>query len=203
MGRIARNINHDQIYETFREFSQTLLNRHWDSFVVTEKFEKLKAGKQKQLSVHSVLLPSVLKGFRSVTIASANFTDTMVYRLWSAKGVDFKEDRALTSSLRFQEHQNGHLITIKYADKGEWSKYRRLTNLNLDNDQEATVGDAIVQAAKGTLSEKTFVWQANKSESDILFDGNGKRLPNVPHGLNSYSHINDVVFLSSLNPKPR
>ena len=200
MERIARNKDHDEIYEKFRELSQTLLNQHWDSFVDTEKFEKLKAGKQDQLSVHSVLMPSVLDGFKSVTIASANFTDTMVYRLWSAKGVDFREDRALTSSLQFREHTNGHLITIKYADESSWSKYRRLTKLDPAKDQEATVMDAIVQAAKATLSDKAFVWQANKDVPDTLFDGNGERLPNVPHGLNSYSHINNVVFLSSLNP---
>ena len=125
MERIARNKDHDEIYEEFRELSQTLLNQHWASFVDTEKFEKLKAGKQEQLSVHSILMPSVLDGFKSVPMSSANFTDSMVYRLWSAKGVDFKEDRALTSSLRFREHTNGHLITIKYADESSWSKKRR------------------------------------------------------------------------------
>ena len=200
MEQIARNINHDQIYEEFRELSQTLLNPHWASFVDTEKFEKLKAGKQEQLSVHSVLMPSVLEGFKSVHMSSANFTDTMVYRLWSAKGVEFKEDRTLTSSLRFQEHKNGHLITIKYADERSWSRYRRLTKLDPTKDKETTVMDAIVQAAKATFSEEDFVWQANKGVSDTLFDGKGERLPNAPHGLNCYSHINNVAFLSSLNP---
>jgi hypothetical protein len=202
MERIARNINHDQIYEEFRELSQTLFNQHWDSFVDTEKFEKLKAGKQKQLSVHSILMPSVLDGFKSVTIVSANFTDSMVYRLWSAKGVDFREDRRLTSALRFQEHTNGHLITIKYADEGSWSKYRRVTKLDPAKDKKATVMDAIVQAAKATFSDKAFVWQANIDVPDTLFNSAGERLPNAPHGLNSYSEINNIVFLSSLNPAP-
>ena len=68
MERIARNINYDQIYETLRELAQTSLNGNWESLVDTEKFEKLKAGKQEQLSVHSILMPSVLDGFKSVTI---------------------------------------------------------------------------------------------------------------------------------------
>ena len=101
MERIARNINHDQIYETLRELAQTSLNGTLGIPVVdTEKFEKLKAGKQEQLSVHSVLMPSVLDGFKSVTIVSANFTDSMIYRLWSAKGVDFREDWVLNVSLQ-------------------------------------------------------------------------------------------------------
>jgi hypothetical protein len=202
MERIARNINHDQIYEEFREFSQTLRNQHWDSFVDAEKFEKLKDGKQGQLSVHSILMSSVLDKFKSVTIVSANFTDKMMYRLWSAQGVKFKEDQALTSSLQFREHQNSHLITIKYADERSWSKCRRVTKLDPAKDEETTVMDAIVQAAKATFSDKAFVWQANKDVPDTLFNGAGDRLPNAPHGLNCYSHIDNVVFLSSLNPAP-
>jgi hypothetical protein len=49
MERIARNINHDQIYETLRELAQTSLNGNWESLVDTEKFEKLKAGKQEHI----------------------------------------------------------------------------------------------------------------------------------------------------------
>ena len=89
MERIARNINHDLIYETLRELAQTSLNGNWESLVDTEKFQKLKAGKQERLSVHSILMPSVLDGFKSVTIVPANFTDSMVYRLWSDT-VDFR-----------------------------------------------------------------------------------------------------------------
>jgi len=86
--------------------------------------------------------------------------------------------------------------------RGTRSKYRRVTKLDPAKDQEITVLDAIVQAAKPTFSDKAFVWQANKDVPDTLFNGAGDRLPNAPHGLNSYSHINDVVFLSSLNPAP-
>ena len=202
MERIAQNKDHDEVYEAFRELAQTLLNQHWDSFVETEKLEKLKAGKQEQLSVHSVLMPSVLDGFKSVVMASANFTDSMVYRLWSAKGVDFREGRALTSSLQFQEHTNGHLVTIKYADESSWSRHRRLTKLAPGTDQNSTVMDAIVQAAKATFSDKAFVWQANKDVPDTLFDGAGDRLPNAPHGLNCFSHINNVCFSIVIKSTP-
>jgi hypothetical protein len=125
-----------------------------------------------------------------------------VYQLWGAKGVDFGESQVLTSSLKFQEHTNGHLVTINYADESSWSRYRRLTKLAPGTDQNSNVMDAIVEAAKATFSDGAFVWQANKDVPDTLFDGNGERLPNVPHGLNSHSHINNVAFLSSLNPAP-
>jgi hypothetical protein len=60
--------------------------------------------------------------------------------------------------------------------------------------------DAIAQAAKAKLADEAFVWQANRDVPDSLFGGKEERLPNMPHGLNSYSRINNVVFLSSLNP---
>jgi hypothetical protein len=97
MERVAQNKDHDEIYEVFRELAHTLLNQHWDSFVDTEKFEKLKAGKEKYLSVHSVLMPSVLDGFRSVVMASANFRDTMVYQLWGARCISYGVQKELIS----------------------------------------------------------------------------------------------------------
>jgi hypothetical protein len=198
MERIAKNEDQDEIYEQFRELAQTLVNGHWESFVNAEKYKKLKVGKSKTLSVHSVLNPSVLGGFGSVFMASANFTDTMVYRLWSQQGVEFREDQRLTESLRFQQHQNGHSITIKYADNRLWSKKLRLTKLN----EKTTVTDAIVEAAIKEFQDRPFIWQANKNFSENPFGTNAKRLPNLPHGLNTYAVINNIVFLSSLNPAP-
>jgi hypothetical protein len=202
LEKIAKNKDKDQIYETFRETAQTLLNPYWDSFVNAELFEKLKVGKSKTLSIHSLLKSSVFDGFGSVFMASANFQDSFVYRLWSRQGVEFREDKTLASSLLFQEHTNGNLITIKYADEKAWSRKRRLTKLNPDSGEKTTVMDAIIQAAKATFQDQPFLWQANKNVSDSIFDGKGKRLPNTPHGLNHFSQINNIVFLSSLNPPP-
>ena len=44
------------------------------------------------------------------------------------------------------------------------------------------------------------MWQANKDFEDNPFGENAERLPNKPHGLNGYSSINNIAFLSSLNP---
>ncbi len=198
MERIAKNKDHDEIYEKFRELSQTLINPHWQSFVNSEHFKKLIDGKNKTLSIHSVLMPSILNGFGSVVMAGANFRDTTVYLLWGQKGIEFQEDKALASKLRFQEHKNGHLITIKYADEKQWSRKRRLTPLKPDN--KTTVFDAIVEAAKKEFSGSSFIWQANKRVPNNIFDGKGERLPNLPHGRNDFSKFNNIVFLSSLNP---
>ena len=59
----------------------------------------------------------------------------------------------------------------------------------------------MVEAVKGEFKDTPFLWQGNKSLVEPPFGENGRRLPNVPHGLNDYSDVNNIAFLSALNPK--
>jgi hypothetical protein len=54
------------------------------------------------------------------------------------------------------------------------------------------------------LSNKPFVWQANKDNSDALrpLFGVNTELPHLAYGLNDYSKINNVVLLTASNPTP-
>jgi hypothetical protein len=200
MQEIARNEYQDEIHERVREAAQILINPKWESFVNTEQSHKLMAGKAKVLSIHSILVPEVLHGFASVTMASANFEDTLIYKIWCAEGVKFKEDLALKQSLRFQEHRNGDLISIKYLTDLAWPRklQGRLSN-PIETDSQ-TYLKAMVGAVKSEFQNTPFLWQANKSFGSDLGE-NGQRLPNVPHGLNDYSDIDRTAFFSALNPK--
>jgi hypothetical protein len=175
-----------------------LTNDHWDSFVNTEQFESLKAGKVKRLSIHSILNPMMFEGFASVTMASANFRDTLLHRIWSHQGVQFEEDKELSQKLRFQEHQSGHLVSIKYVTDRAWS--RNLQGTPCDTDGESVL-NTTVRAVKDEFQDYPFLWQANKGIGDGVFGSNGQRLPNVPHGLNDYSEYDRIAFLSALNPR--
>ena len=198
---IARNPTSDEIYERFRETAQILINPYWESFVNSEQFERLKAGVVKQLSIHSILKPSILEGFASVTTASANFRDTLVYRIWSQEGVQFEVDKALSQKLQFQEHQNGHLISLKYLTDRAWSWKLQGAPCQLDSKASETVLNVMVHAVRDEFQDHPFLWQANKWISDAGFGSNAQRLPNVPHGLNDYSNYDRIAFLSALNPR--
>ncbi len=195
---IARNPSNDEIYERFRETAQILTNEHWGSFVNTEQFEELRVGKVKQFSIHSILNPTILQEFASVTMASASFRDTLVYRIWSNEGVQFVEDNTLSENLRFQEHQNGRLILIKFMTDRPWSK--RLQGIPCHTGGPSILA-AMVHAVKNEFRDGRFLWQANKWVSDAMFGSNAQRLPNVPHGLNDYSEYDRIAFLSALNPR--
>jgi len=166
---IAKNKAGDELYERFREQAQILLNEHWDSFVNAEHFEKLMAGSVQQLSIHSVLNPDVLDGFASVTMASANFTDTLVYRLWIQHGVWFHEDSHLSQALRFRRHENGHLITIKYLTDLPWSRKLQRTPCDPDSENSDTTLDVFIQAIKNEFKiADTYGRRINRSAMACL-----------------------------------
>lgn len=58
----------------------------------------------------------------------------------------------------------------------------------------------MVLTAKELFPSGRFVWLANKTVVENPFPAPAKRLPNKPHGLNSFAEFDDIVFLSSLNP---
>jgi hypothetical protein len=161
-AELARIAKDDAVDEMTRQIGQTLLNKHYHSFVKTQTFHELKNADNTKLSFFSILMPTVLDGFASVTMASANFKDTFVYQLWNQLGVEFRADKELASSLRFQEHTNGHLITVKYAIEKNWSKKLRQSKLNPDSDDETTVQDAYVAAINTEFHGADFAFQANK-----------------------------------------
>jgi hypothetical protein len=198
---IAKNEAGDELYERLREQAQILNNPHWESFVNAEHFEKLMEGYIQQLSIHSVLSPDVLDGFASVTMASANFRDTLVYRLWRLQGVRFQEDTHLTQALRFQKHENVHFIMIKYLTDRPWSRKLQRTPRGPDSENSQTVLTTMIQAVEDEFGEHPFLWQPNKSVGDGVFGSHARRLPNVPHWLNDYSDYDRIAFLSAVNPK--
>jgi hypothetical protein len=197
----GRNRDEDELLGQVAELIKTLTNPHRESFVNTEQYQKLKSGECKRLSVHSLLKPTVVRGFGPVSIAGANFKDTAQYRVWSEMGVRFREDEEFVTGLRFQSHQNGDLVDIHYATENPWSKRRRGNATPNAGKQSNFV--RIARAAEDLIGNGCFVWQANKDIPDNLFAGTtAERLPNKPHGLNRYSDVNNIVVLSALNPAP-
>ena len=170
----GRNRQGDEVLELFSETNRVLANEHWETFVNLQQYERLKAGTGKQLAFHSVLSPTVVEGFRSVFMASANFQDTAIFKLWEERGEKFREDRAFGEGLRFTSHSNGALVTIYYATEKAWSR-KRLQATAGENGEIAF--DLMVQAAKDLFGKEPFLWQANKVRSEDPFGKNASRLP--------------------------
>lgn len=194
---IARNQGDDELLDLFSETADVLTTKHWQSFVHIEQFQKLLDGKAKVLSIHSVLMPSLVNKFASVLVAGANVEDTGLFALWSKMGVTFVQDQDFLEGLRYRKHANGHLATIHYALERDWSRHLLEQESNGKSNLQR-LGDGAMLIFQG----QDFLWQANKSVPNNFFKGCGQRLPGCPFGLNQYDTVHDVVFLSALNPSP-
>ena len=152
-------------------------------------------------STYSLLKPSLFSGFKHVVVASACMPDTMFYRLFTAQGIDLKPvGSRLTKDLRYLKHEHGDRITILYAAEEAWSKRYRDKQIE---GEDATVLDRVRQAVGTLVGAEPFIWMGNTDVPDDFFAQIGAdRLPNTPHGLNSFQGHHNVVVLSALNPPP-
>ncbi len=206
---IARNRGGDEVYERMQPFASAVVSKHRIVYVQAARYNALitKAdvhGVPRRLDAFSVLNPSVLKGWRQVIVIAANFTDTLMYLLWSrmfAKHVVFR-DITSTFSLRYTEHGNGHLLDIDFAYDGRWSK--TFANKEIAGDAAGrTHRDAFVDAVHERVGDQPIAVLANNGHVGVekCFVG-GVRLPPFAHGLNTFQHLDAAVLLLAANPKP-
>lgn len=199
---IAQNKDDDDVFELLSQTARDLKNRNWECYVNTERFERLLRAEAKELDIYTVLSPSILDGFRSSFIASANFQYAALFQLWERRDVTFVEDANFTQSLQFEQHVNGEFIKIFYAIDQHWSRLRQRDKWP-DCENAATL-QLIAQAAAGLLGNEPFLWQANKNDADALRSlfGENTKLPHLAYGLNDYSDINNIILLTATNPTP-
>jgi hypothetical protein len=101
---IARNENQDEVNKIFQPLANRLLSDRWETYVLSSSYENLikGTGAHKRFTTFSLLNPSILEGFASVTIAGAWFRESLLFLLWSKRGVKFIEDREV--QLRYNAH---------------------------------------------------------------------------------------------------
>ena len=207
LRRIARNRRADDIWARFRELASQVLSPHWDVFALQSNYHGLMGGDgaTHQLVTHSLMRPSIFDGFKQVILASALFTESTLYRLWSTRGVAFTPVAdCMLDGLRYRHHGNGGLITIRYLLDRDWSKTLRDKLIFWEGENVAmTLRERIPGLIVPTLDGQRFAWMGNTDIPDDYFGvPEAVRLPNSPHGLNGYQHLHNVVVLSALNATP-
>jgi len=107
------------------------------------------------------------------------------------------------SSLRYTEHENGHLIDFYYLIDRNWSKNLRKQEYQDGIHPMTTVGEKAVQVIAGFMGSEPFAFSANKDGMlGFPINDNVQLLPNTPHGLNNYQGFHNYVCLSAQNPTP-
>jgi hypothetical protein len=128
LRKIARNPRGEEIWGRFKGFAKRVLSPHWDVFALQSNYHALLSGDgcTRKLVTHSILKPSIFDGYKQIILASALFTQSTLYRLWTAQGVAFTPVADhMMRGLRYNRHDNGALITIRYLLDRDWSKSLR------------------------------------------------------------------------------
>ena len=143
--------------------------------------------------------------FASVTIMGACLKDSLMYALWQKDGVRFEPHHGITQELRYQEHDCGERLQIRYLFDKPWSKHFR-DSIHTLGDETLTSLDILLAAITEEFEGQPFVYLVNKDKEDEvcpkLAVHDGTQLPNSPYGLNKYDHFNQAVVLSALNTSP-
>ena len=202
LAKIARNKHRDALYEKLGPLAYRITSDHWRVYADQGLYARMIQGeKEGMLRTYALLKPSLFAGFARVVVASACMTDTMFYRLFTAQGIVLKPvEGHLTKDLRYLKHEHGDRITILYAAEEAWSKRYRDKQIE---GEDATVLDRVRRAVGSLVGTEPFIWMGNTDLANDFFAQPGAdRLPNTPHGLNSYQGIHNVVVVSALNPPP-
>jgi hypothetical protein len=204
---IARNQSGDDVLALFEGVAHRVVSDDWTVYAKQDNYQRMVEGKKAgaSLTTYSLMEPSLFHGFERVTFASACMTETTFFRLLVAKGVPIQAvEEGLRADLRYTKHEHGERITIFYASEEAWSKRFRDRSVTDEKGVSTTVLRRVKQAIGNLLeTEEPFVWMGNKDLDDNFFGlGGAKRLPNTPHGLNTFQGYHNVVVLSALNPPP-
>lgn len=197
LEKFRENAKRDQICDIFAEPAERILSRDWKVFVRKDQWQRLLSkkgdGTNAALDMFAMLQPSVFSGFRCVILMGAMLKESLLALYWCSKGIEFKSHTAIENACRYQAHENGNLITFLYAFEEDWSK--NLRDREIDGKP---VLEWSVDAVQAEFQDRSFIWIANQDVPANAFP-TGTRLPNIPHGLNCYQHIDNVAFLSALN----
>ncbi|TFZ54482.1 hypothetical protein E4V01_25130 [Methylorubrum sp. Q1] len=206
LKKIARNQSGDDVLALFNGISPRILSDDWTVYAKQDSYQRMVEGKKAgaSLTTYSLMEPSLFYGFATATFASACMTETTFFRLLTAKGVPIRPvEEGLRADLRYTEHEHGERITIFYASEEAWSKRFRDRSVTDEKGVSTTVLRRVKEAIGSLLGSEPFVWMGNKDLDDNFFGLAGaKRLPNTPHGLNSFQGYHNVVVVSALNPPP-
>lgn len=201
LNGIMRNAKRDELLTSLQDIAAKVLSPHWRVYADAEQWNNMIEGRddeRRQLILHATLQPSLMQGYASASLFTADVDETALFHLWSDARVPFREDKSLTKRLRFGEHENGNLLTISYLSEESWSKSHR--------DKTAADGVSLLNHAVARINARfggePFAWMANTDIPDDVFPTHGTRLPNSPHGINQYQHLHNVALLSALLPAP-
>lgn len=220
LDKFRRNVRQDRMWNVLMEPISFLLSPNHTCYIhnanyknILELTDKQSKQKDEELSKEDIdkkyclimfaqLEPRAFAGYKDIIIMGAMFKESLIYNIWSNQGIKFKEFEPISKLLRYHSHTNGKLIDIIYLWNGVWSKtFRDMTV----KDTNKTVWQYCSDYAINALGDDPYIYIVNKDVNSNMKRpfSTGQEVSSVCHGLNKYQDINNIVFLSALNPAPQ
>ena len=213
LRRIAENELQDEMYNVIQGLAKDILNPNVRCYAFAKKYDALLAGEQDKestkLHVFTELSPAIYDGYAEVTIISALFRSTMLYQSWNVNNALWSPVDDTRWNVKYPEHENGHLLTIYYANTRDFAKYQRDQKMLDANGHESDVTymQNVMTRVEDLFALEPFLYSINKDmiaeESEIAMSEyirSGTRLSGSPHGINQYRGWHNVAILCALNP---
>lgn len=134
-----------------------------------------------------------------VTLASACFTDRLLYKLWQSNGTVFEPDTAVTNQLLAHAH-NGQGLELHCMNINNWSKWLKNGRRLIPIKGQITPQHKLEQLIRDTFGADPFIFNANKDWKHTELGPNAKKINVVEHGKNAHSSYLNVAFMPSLLP---
>ncbi|BAI95706.1 hypothetical protein Sj15T_00520 [Sphingobium sp. TA15] len=201
---IWENKNGDQVNAVFADFLDAYYDDHRDLYVNSSTWTAIAENRDKKerLPANAIWKPSYLEGFKEVIIMGAMFEESILFQIWGQQmGVEWSVYDRIQNHLRYQNHAPQPNLTITYLLEENWSKTKARQQFQ---DSDYSVFDMCKAEADYHIAGADHIIITNKdreSETDECFV-NGSRVSNVSHGINTFQHIDNAIFLSALNPSP-
>lgn len=145
----------------------------------------------------AIRTPDAFNEHAKVTMMGANFEHSMAYWLWgNLCGTRFKHDTEIENKLRYKQHNNGHLLNIKYIHEKNWSKTQAGKVVDGSDVRRSSL-----EKAKRSFNTNDVLYVSNNDNAEI--PTGWSRCPVISLGLNSYMDKKAMYFDAALNRAPK
>lgn len=200
----------DDVDRVFEAITSCLAQpERWKVYVECKNYETVLSGvgktslvdereKAAELQFWLVQQPWFEREGLDVTMASACFTDRLLYKLWTKDGSQFVPDATVMGALQMSSHDGTgiefHCMNIKHWSC--WSKSGGWLSNATDTPQLE-----LEKLIEREFGEENYIFCANSDWRGTL-GSHAKQISVVQHGKNEYSHYTNVAFMPSLLPVP-
>ncbi len=198
---LGKNRRKDDVVAVLQDIFRDVANPHTTTHISRQSWSLLGQNGRGQLDIHGWYKATVFEGWKTVSVMGAHFTQSLLYYLWSQGGIEFRLDHRINVTKSEHDTTVGDRVNIYCFAERPWSKYAR--------NKIAAKGDMfhfLKPLITDVFENRQYLMVANTDiEDGYLLENfsDGIRIPNMPHGLNKFRHINDIVFLSALNNTPQ